>query len=51
MSKLSFAVIAHNTEQQCGFGLHYPPKNRILPLVWEPLLNSLQLKFPKCIMS
>jgi len=25
-----FAVIAHNTEQQCGFGSALPP-------VWEPL--------------
>jgi len=26
-----FAVIAHNTEQHCGFGSALPPKNRILP--------------------
>jgi len=33
ISKISFAVIAHNTEQQCGFGFALPPKNRILPRV------------------
>jgi len=43
MSKISFAVIAHNTEQQCGLVPRYPQKNRILPPrgnlppVWEPL--------------
>jgi len=26
MSKISFAVIAHNAEQQCGFGSTLPPK-------------------------
>jgi len=32
LSKISFAVIAHNTEQQCGFGSALPPtKHRILP--------------------
>jgi len=25
-----FAVIAHNTEQHCGWVPRYPPKNRIL---------------------
>jgi len=44
MSKISFAVIAHNTEQQCGLVLRYPSRNRILPPggnlppVWEPLV-------------
>jgi len=43
MSKISFAVIAHNTEQQRGLVLRYPSRNRILPPggnlppVWEPL--------------
>jgi len=43
MSKISFAVIAHNREQQCGLVLRYLSKNRILPPgsnlppVWEPL--------------
>jgi len=31
MSKISFAVIAHNTEQHCGLVLRYPSRNRILP--------------------
>jgi len=31
MSKISFAVIAYNTEQQRGLVLRYPSKNRILP--------------------
>jgi len=31
MSKISFAVVAHNTEQQCGLVLRYPSMNRILP--------------------
>jgi len=49
MSKISFAVIAHNTEQQCGLVLRYPLINRILPLgdnvppVWEPLVLSMWL--------
>jgi len=30
-SQISFAVIAHNTEQQCGLVLRYPLKNRVLP--------------------
>jgi len=30
MLKISFAVIAHNAEQQCGLVLCYPSKNRIL---------------------
>jgi len=41
-SKISFAVIAHNTEQQSGFGfvsspeeLHITPGGS-LPPVWEP---------------
>jgi len=29
--KISFPVIAHNTEQHCGFGSALPQKNRILP--------------------
>jgi len=46
-----FAVIAHNIEQNCGFGSalspeqsHYPLNNRTLPLgsnlppAWEPLI-------------
>jgi len=39
-----FAVIAHNIEQNCGFGSAFPPKNRILPLganlppVWKSLV-------------
>jgi len=39
------AVIAHDMEQNCGFGSAVPPKNRILPLggdlppVWEPLVQ------------
>jgi len=43
MSKISFAVIAHNTEQQCGFGFAFPLQEShitpggSLPLVWEPL--------------
>ena len=43
MSKISFAVITHNAEQQCGLVLRYPSKNRILPPrgnlppVWKPL--------------
>jgi len=32
MSKISFAVIAHDTEQQCGLFLRYPSRNCILPL-------------------
>jgi len=43
MSNISFAVIAHNTEQQCSFGfalrpeeLHITPGGN-LPPVWEPL--------------
>jgi len=45
MSKISFAVIAHNTEEHCGLVLRYPSKNRILPPggslspVWEPLIE------------
>jgi len=48
MSKISFAVIAYNTEQQYGLVLCYPSKNGILPPgsnlspVWEPLLYCLQ---------
>ena len=44
LSKISFAVIARNTEQQCAFGSALPPENRILPLggnlppVWESLI-------------
>jgi len=42
--KNSFAVIAHDTEQQCGFSFALPPEeSRItpggnLPPVWEPLI-------------
>ena len=43
--KISFAVIAHNTEQQCGFGFALPPEESHitpggdnLPPVWEPLI-------------
>jgi len=44
LSKISFAVIARNTEHQCAFGSALPPENRILPLggnlppVWESLI-------------
>jgi len=31
MSKISFPVIAHNTEKHYGFGSALPQKNRILP--------------------
>jgi len=31
MSKIYFAVIGHNAEQQCGLVLRYPSNNRILP--------------------
>jgi len=43
-SKISFAVIAHNTKQQCGLVPRFPLKSRVLPPggnlppVWEPLL-------------
>jgi len=46
MSKISCAVIAHNTEQQCGLVLRYPSRNRMLspgdnlPPVWEPLVQG-----------
>jgi len=41
-----FAVIAHNTEQNCDFGSALPLKDRMLPPagnlppVWEPLICS-----------
>jgi len=43
MSKMSFPVIAHNTEQHFGFGSALPPEPHItpggnLPPVWEPLI-------------
>jgi len=31
MSKIYFALIAHNTEQRCNLVLRYPSRNRILP--------------------
>jgi len=44
MSKISFAVITHSTEQHCDFGSalpieesHITPGGN-LPPVWEPLL-------------
>jgi len=43
MSKISFAVIAHNTEQQCGWfcvtprGFAYYHRGVIYPPVREPL--------------
>jgi len=46
VSKISCAVIAHNTEQQCGLVLRYPSRNRMLspgdnlPPVWEPLVQG-----------
>jgi len=64
MSKISFAVVAHNTEQH-GLVLRYPSKNRIfpawgnLPPVWEPLVymesgrssreKRLKIRFSYCI--
>ena len=50
MSKISFAVIAHNTEQHCGFGSALPPqKPHITPggqftPVWEPLLYTIGVR-------
>jgi len=44
LSKIYFAVIARNTEQQYGFGSALPPKESHvtpggnLPPVWEPLV-------------
>jgi len=44
-SKISFAVIAHNTEQQYGIVLRYPqtivyyPWGQFTP-VWEPLVYT-----------
>jgi len=44
---MSFPVIAHNTEQHCGFGSELPPEEPhiipwdSLPPVWKPLIYNM----------